>query len=141
MRRHESLIPLSRFHRSILFLALISKKNAPDVQGYPKTLEGKISYAIPFYEKKLQPHFRQEEEKLFPFIKNRHQALDRLVDELLFERKELHLLFGKLKASKNEAVLNKIGELLEKHVRKEERQLFQKVQEIIPGEELQKFSL
>ena len=141
MRRHESLVPLSRFHRSILFLALISKKNAPGIKGYPTTIEGKMDYAISFYEKKLQPHFKLEEEVLFPFIKERDRELDNLVDELISERKRFGLLFTRLKESKKEQVLNEVGELLEKHVRKEERQLFQKIQEIIPPGELQKFSL
>ncbi len=141
MKRHESLIPLSRFHRSILFLALISKKNAPEIRGYPTSLKGKINYAITFYEGKLREHFQTEEKRLLPWIKGREPGLDQLVNEILQERQELDHLFHQLKKDRKEHTLNTFGELLEKHIRKEERQLFQKIQEVVPDRELNEFDL
>lgn len=141
MRRHQSLIPLSRFHRSILFLALIAKKNAPPVKGYPPTLTGKIEYAQSFYEQRLKPHFKLEEEKLLSFVKGRNDQLDQLIDEILKEREELKQLFNALEnGSQAETALHNLGVALEKHIRKEERELFQMIQETLGDEELDRLS-
>ena len=129
MKRHESLVPLSRFHRSVLFLALVTKKNAPSVKGYPTTLEGKRDYAISFYENRLKDHFRVEEERLLPAVRGKNNDLDKLTDEIISEHEALKLLFKELVNSQNlEADLDKLGVALEKHIRKEERQLFQLIQ-------------
>lgn len=137
MKRHNSLIPLSKFHRSVLFLALVAKKNAPNVKGYPTTLEGKKDYALSFYERQLKDHFLLEEQKLFPAILGKNHDLDRLVDQIILEHQALKALFHKLANSNNlEYDLDKLGVALEKHIRKEERELFQQVQKTLTQEEL-----
>lgn len=139
MKRHDSLVPLSKFHRSVLFLALVTKKNAPPVKGYPSTLEGKKDYAISFYERLLKGHFQLEEEKLLPAIRGKSQVLDKLVDEVILEHRELKFLFGQLLNSQNlECDLDKLGTALEKHIRKEERELFQQVQKTLTPQELER---
>lgn len=138
MKRHPSLIPLSKFHRDILFLALIAKANAPDVKGYPETVEGKIDYALDFYEGKLKPHFEKEEKRLFETLQGRFEDLDEIIQELRKERKMIHKQFENLKAERKKDQLNQLGELLEKHVRKEERVFFQKVQDLLSPAELDK---
>ena len=142
MKRHPTLIPLSRFHRSILFLALIAKKNAPPVKGYPTSLPGKIDYAKSFYDQKLKGHFQWEDEKLFSFIKGRNEQLDQLASEMLKEREELKRLFAALDDnSDTEATLHDLGIALEKHIRKEEREFFQMIQEVFTDQELDQLGL
>ena len=137
MKRHNSLIPLSKFHRSVLFLALVTKKNAPDVKGYPTTLEGKKDYALSFYERQLRDHFLLEEQKLFPAILGKNHDLDQLVDQIMLEHQKLKALFDKLANSNDlEYDLDQLGVTLEKHIRREERELFQQVQKILTEEEL-----
>lgn len=129
MKRHEYLIPFSRFHRSLLFLALIAKENAPKVKGYPEKVEDKIAYALTFYENDIVPHFEEEKIKVFNHFKGYSEKLDNIILELENERLELTSLFERLKRDKNnEAILYRIGLLLEQHVRKEERVLFQTLQ-------------
>ncbi len=139
MRRHESLIPLSKFHRSCLFLALIAKENAPEIKGYPTDIAGKIEYAIGFYQGPLQKHFDLEI-KLWKYASPKSERLKEIVSALANERKELHELFERLLADQTEACLNQIGALLEKHIRKEERVLFQQIQNDLTEKELSKVS-
>ena len=128
MKRHEILIPYSRFHRQILFLALISKRNAPNVKGYPTEIQDKVDFALDFYKNELSPHFLEEKTKLFNQYQGRDNEIDELIEDLLKEREEIMLLFDELSLKREESILNKLGDLLEKHVRKEERQFFQLLQ-------------
>ena len=142
MKRHPSLIPLSRFHRSVLFLALIAKKNGPPIKGYPTSLLGKMDYAKSFYDQKLKGHFQWEEEKLFAFIKGRDEQLDQLAGEMLKQREKLKLLFAALDDDSDaEAALHDLGIALEKHIRKEEREFFQMIQEVFTDRELDQLEL
>jgi len=126
MRRHPSLIPLSRFHRSILFLALIARKNAPEVKGYPNTLSGKTDYALAFYRTQLKPHF-EVEERIWAFFKEKYPALRELIHELTGERTAIHQLFEDLERDPDRLYI--LGPKLEQHVRREERELFQAIQQ------------
>ena len=118
MRRHESLIPLSHFHRSCLFLALMAKPNAPNIKGYPTKLQAKIEYAISFYQQELSPHFTVEA-NLWVAVNRKSKKLKMLIEELTTEREELIQLFTALSEKPSEELLNAVGILLEKHVRKE----------------------
>lgn len=129
MKRHEKLIPYSRFHRKILFLALIAKENAPKVKGYPTEPEDKINYALSFYKEELTAHFKLEQLNLFDFYINKDKEVDLLIKELIAERTEINNLFQSLSVKRKETTLHQLGELLEKHVRKEEREFFQLVQQ------------
>lgn len=129
MRRHPSLIPLSRFHRSVLFLALVCKKNAPPVKGYPVDNEGKRDYAMAFYKAKLKPHIALEETKLFPAVSDINNELKILAEDLSDEHQRLDQLFAELQTTDDlPDTLDRLGTLLESHIRKEERQFFQLIQ-------------
>ena len=129
MKRHKKLIPYSRFHRKILFLALIVKENAPEVKGYPTETQAKINYALSFYKEELTAHFKLEQINLFDFYLNKDKEVDVIIKELIAERTEINNLFQSLSVNKKEATLHQLGELLEKHVRKEERIFFQLLQQ------------
>jgi iron-sulfur cluster repair protein YtfE (RIC family) len=137
MKRHPSLIPLSRFHRSVLFLALVCKKNAPPVKGYPADDEGKRDYALTFYSTRLRQHMDLEEQKLFPTVARVNHVLKALTEELSAEHKNLDQLFTELQSTEDlPETLDQLGKLLESHVRKEERQFFQLIQESLDETEL-----
>ncbi len=137
MKRHDSLVPLSRFHKSVLFLALIAKKNSPAIKGYPTTLKEKKNYALSFYEHKLEAHFQFEEEKLLPNVRGKNKELDELADEIVREHLELRKFFKDLRYGNNpETELNNLGVALKKHIRKEERKFFQKIQRTLTPQEL-----
>jgi iron-sulfur cluster repair protein YtfE (RIC family) len=129
MKRHQSLIALSHDHHHGLMLAQLIKKGAPEYKGLPTDLIGKVKYAKEAWEKELKIHFKNEEKILFPFVKDRDAELDQLIEDILEEHKKIKGLVKSLDTSENkEEVLNDLGVLLEKHIRKEERKVFQKIQ-------------
>ena len=113
------------------------KAGAAPYKGYPTDVEGKIHYLFSDYEEKLKPHFAAEENILFPAVKNRSPEISTLVGELISEHRQLFSLIESVNttADKKER-LNEIGMLLEQHIRKEERRLFEMIQQAMNGEEL-----
>lgn len=137
MKRHSCLIALSHDHHHGLLLAQLIKKDAPPYKTLPQTTESKIEYALYAWTNELKKHFYNEEKILFPFIKGRDNSLDELIIKILEEHKSLKYLFMNLELAENKIEhLNEIGEMLESHIRLEERQLFQKIQEVFRENEL-----
>ncbi|MFY0653828.1 MAG: hemerythrin domain-containing protein [Cyclobacteriaceae bacterium] len=137
LKRHPSLTPLSRFHRSALFVAFVCKKGAPEVKGYPKTLSGKRDYALSFYRDRLKHHFAEEEEKLIPWVAKGNLKLAELSKEIIEEHQTLSELFKKIDSSQGwEEALFEMAAFLEKHIRKEERVFFELVQNELTEEEM-----
>lgn len=129
MKRHPSLIPLSREHHDALILARMLQIGTPAYKGMPSDPEGKIKYAQKFYEEELIQHF-EEEEKVLELIEGISSSLDLISAIILREHRELHKLFKSLADSKDiTARLDDLGKLLENHVRTEERVLFPLIQE------------
>jgi iron-sulfur cluster repair protein YtfE (RIC family) len=137
MRRHSSLIPLSQDHHHGLVLAQLIKKGAPVYEKLPKTLEAKVEYTKNFYKNDLSYHFYEEEKILYPSVKNKNKELDNLFNEIFSEHSEITSLIDALASSDQQGeILNKLGFLLESHIRKEERKLFPAVQEVLTSAEL-----
>jgi len=129
MKRHESLAPLSREHHSALILCQLLKHTAPDYKGLPKDPVAKAVYATNLFYTALQPHFIKEEALLL-IIKNCSEKIDTLAGEILQEHAQLTAAFISLgKATDLEQALHELGENLEKHIRKEERELFPLIQQ------------
>ena len=141
MRRHPNLIPVSRQHRKMLMLAQLLKKNAPAYEGLPHTSEGKVEYAIGLYVNLIEKHFEIEEKHIFPLAKNKGEQLDALSIQLTEEHKLLKDKFLLLNPIEPKIdLMDELGVQLEKHIRKEERQLFQQLQQVGKAD-LEKLSL
>ena len=137
MKRHPALIPLSEDHHQALLLAMNLKKNAPKINNLPTDPLGKMNYAKEIYYKELEHHFRDEEQFVFPFIKGKDESLDQLVLEIMGEHIILKEKIPSLTENPNLVdQLDEIGEMLELHVRKEERMLFEKTQLVLNDKEL-----
>lgn len=137
MKRHKALILLSHDHHKGLLLAQLLKKNAPPYKGLPTDPDGKMNYAIEAFKSDLTIHFKDEEEILFPLLRNQTTEIDKLIDELLDEHKIIEAGISSLNNSDDLVNdLDKIGVVLEEHIRKEERILFQKAQSILSDNEL-----
>lgn len=137
MKRHSALHPLSHDHHQGLILALQLKKGAPPYKGMPATLEGKKDYTISFYNTELIKHFRNEEKILFPASTGKSDEIDMLISEIISEHRKMEMLVDELnKSDKLEEVMDELGWLLEKHIRKEERQLFVEIEKVLSDEEL-----
>ena len=137
MKRHPALIPLSQDHHQGLLLAQLIKKDAPNYNGLPNDLIGKMNYAKEVYTNDLVQHFKDEEELVFPFLKGKNKEVDKLISEILNE----HILLKQkiISLDKNSDLINQldeIGILLDEHIRKEERILFEKAQVLLNEKEL-----
>jgi iron-sulfur cluster repair protein YtfE (RIC family) len=137
MKRHPALYTLSHDHHQGLILAQQLKKGTPQYKGMPSTLEGKKDYTISFYNSELLKHFQDEEEILFPAVKNKNAELDEMIAEIISEHRKMETLIRDLeKIDQLENVLDELGWLLEKHIRKEERELFMEIEKVLTDEEL-----
>ena len=141
MKRHPSLYTLSHDHHQGLILAQQLKKGAPQYKGMPSTLDGKQEYTISFYKADLKKHFLDEEEFLFPAAKNKNAVVDKLIEEIISEHRKMEALIRDLeKTDQLENVLDELGHLLEKHIRKEERELFMEIEKVLSEDELKVIS-
>lgn len=141
MKRHKSLIKLSREHHDGLIAAQLLKKGAAEYKGMPSDFKGKSEYIIEFYKNHLIPHFKNEEEKLFPSVKNFDSVIDKLILELISEHKLItEYIMTVEKNNHSEETLNELGDLLDKHIRKEERELFELIQSRYSKHELEKIN-
>jgi iron-sulfur cluster repair protein YtfE (RIC family) len=137
MKRHPALHPLSHYHHQGLILAQQLKKGAPQYKGMPATLEGKKDYTVSFYKSELVKHFKDEEEILFPSVLRKNEKVDSLIKEVISEHRKLESLVNELeKTNQLENVMDELGQLLEKHIRKEERVLFVEIENILSDDEL-----
>lgn len=125
-RRKESLIPLSREHHYGLMLCLRVKRGLQRWHDNDQWLEHKAAIIVKFLETDLLKHFRAEEDILFPAIINMEEAepvLARLIDEHGKLEQSINRL-RELKGAPLASALGDFAELLEGHIRAEERELF-----------------
>ncbi|MFA0961941.1 hemerythrin domain-containing protein [Roseivirga sp. BDSF3-8] len=142
MKRHSSLIPISREHHKVLLCAQLLKADVPSYEGMPADPAGKIDYFLSFYSEVLEAHMDKEEKLLFPFVSEKASALQRLIRELTTDHEEIRRLSKNLDSASEMIAehLDELGRLLEKHVRREERQLFQRIQELLSEGQLLELS-
>lgn len=129
MKRHPCLQPLSDDHHRALVLAhrlrRLSKKMDPaDLEALSREIEQE-------FEAELEPHFRVEERRLLPALEA--GGAGGLAEQTMDDHARLRDLVRGVWAKDTAAQL---GELLEKHVRFEERVLFPKVEVLLPEVEL-----
>lgn len=125
--RHPSLIPLSQDHHHGLALALKCRKQS---LGQMKPmgsvgLKERANEMRDFFNDNLERHFKAEEEVLFPFMGSFYPESQSLLDILVKEHKQIRGWVGLLQHPSGLAkILFDLGDLLERHIRREERELF-----------------
>jgi len=117
IKRAEELISLSRDHHQALLLCWKIKA------GLSKNvaLSRIYSYVEWFFESHLRPHFRLEEDYVFPLVNSSNREL------ALEQHQQLKDILQS--SIKDEQTLIRFQELLNEHIRFEERILFNEVQE------------
>ena len=133
MLRDPSLIQLSRQHHNALALCVRLERalqaGAADLGAWQ--LEVHQHYA-----NEVQFHFAAEEKVLFPAAR-RFPELAALVEELSSEHGRLRNYFVHAEqGTMNQGELETFAKLLSGHIRKEERQLFETMQQRMRPEEL-----
>ncbi|HKA22992.1 MAG TPA: hemerythrin domain-containing protein [Blastocatellia bacterium] len=125
-RRYQSLIPLSREHHYGLMLCLRIHRGLPKNGDDEAWVREKGVQAAAFFTTDLTAHFEAEEQVLFPAMRSFAGARE-LLTELVAEHRKLRRIASRLAGSKVaglKASLGQFADLLESHIRKEERHLF-----------------
>ena len=138
MLRDPSLIPLSHQHQHGLALTVLIERGLR-ADPSPDNAEKLAAKVAAMADAELLGHFKVEETVLFPAVR---ESLDSssIVDELLAQHREMETLIGRVAASsgvERTDLLQQFGKLLlSRHIRIEERQLFQEIQAKLPAKEL-----
>ena len=138
MKRHRTLIPLSHDHHEALVAARRLRQGADSPQPI-----GAAKAFLGFFASSAVPHFRDEEEWLFPQVADAEEARE-LVLQALLEHQRLHASAAALGAlvaqgEPEEQIVEPMRELatlLEEHVRLEERHLFPLIETLLPEKAL-----
>ena len=127
MKRHEALVQLSRDHHFGLLLCWKLK------EGLKKdiSVERMSKYIVLFYEQNLKPHFAEEEETIFLILGNEHP----LIKEAISQHRELEKMISD--GFETPEQIQTFRDLLELHIRTEERQIFPEIENTATEEELQ----
>lgn len=128
-KRYDALVKFSREHHYGLLLVWKIR------QGMKNNIEAEriANYTLFFFEHDLQIHFQGEETTLFTKLENgnsmfkralqEHKAIYALIDAILADKKNFHLLI-------------EFASALEKYIRFEERELFNYLQSNLTETEL-----
>ena len=126
MKRLQALIPLSHDHHH----ALVEARRLRRAADRDDDASGAAVAFVRFFRTSSVPHFREEEEALFPLVIDVEEARALLVQALL-DHQRLHALVAALEAGGDvRATMRELGERLEAHVRLEERQLFPLIERV-----------
>lgn len=129
IKRHEAIVQFSREHHFGLLLVWKIR------QGLKAGLEPEriAKYALYFFEEDLKAHFEEEERVLFSKMKE----TDGLKIKALREHREIFNIIAELQLEKNNpGVLTAFADALDRHIRFEERELFNHLQAQLTDDEL-----
>jgi len=143
MKRHASLVPLSHDHHHALVEA---RRLGRAAEGMDTERCEAAADFIRFFSTETVRHFREEEEQLFPALVGQEDAAEPLLVQALLEHQRIHALVGRLEhalaADKvDAATMRELAELLEVHVRLEERQLFPLIEQVVSPDVLSELDL
>ncbi len=137
-KRHPSLIPLCQDHHYGLALAIRCRKQALGQlnPGRPQGIEEHANEVKDFFLKKLCCHFEAEEMVLFPLISSHYSDAKRMAADLVHEHEQIRQGITSLdQKSELPKALFDLGDILERHIRREERELFPLFEHYVPAAE------
>lgn len=139
--RHPALISLSRGHHEVLILAMKCRKRALG-QARPAGMRNLTDLAEEmknFIAGRLDRHFQAEEEVLFPLLDRFGAESAALTAELRREHERIRAgaALGGGSANLSKAIFD-LADLLERHIRREERELFPIFERQVPETEAEK---
>jgi hemerythrin-like domain-containing protein len=139
MKRHPALIPLSRDHHDGLVQAVrLLRRAAADGDASARLAAAREF--VDFFRNEERVHLRDEEEELFRLFLRYVQSRPAPLHEARIQHVQLEGLARKLEIAvaagiAHRETLDAAGELLEAHIRLEERQLFPLIEELVPDDE------
>jgi hemerythrin-like domain-containing protein len=133
MLRDKALVPLSRQHQHALALCVRIDRAQPKAEADLELWQAEITR---HFQQEIRLHFAAEELVLFPAAKE-FDELASLIEELSSEHTMLREDFAQAEArSLSVEGMLAFGQRLSAHIRKEERQLFERMQELMSSEEI-----
>jgi hemerythrin-like domain-containing protein len=126
MLRDPSLIPLSQQHHNGLSLCVLTRR-ALTADSSAENAARLARRVIDRYELELANHFEIEEQVLFPAC-----GPMPIVSDLLGEHRAMEALIDQLRTTPSAGLLEQFCALLSQHIRREESELFEKVQAVLP---------
>jgi hemerythrin-like domain-containing protein len=141
MKRHPALIPLSRDHHDGLVQAVRLRRAAKNGDASARLAAAREF--VEFFRNDERLHLRDEEEELFPLLLRHVQSEPAPLREARVQHLQLEgfartLDVAVVAGSVDRETLDAVGELLDAHVRLEERQLFPLIEELVPDDELRR---
>jgi quercetin dioxygenase-like cupin family protein len=138
MKRHPSLIPLSHDHHHALVEARRLRRAA---EASDDERRAAVAEFLRFFSAETIRHFRTEEELVFPLLVGQDGDGSELLVRALLEHQRIHALAARIERAPRSADMRELGELLEAHVRLEERRLFPLIEEIASEHALRELDL
>jgi hemerythrin-like domain-containing protein len=134
MLRNKSLIPLSHQHQRALALCVRIDRAQPIRSADLEAWQSEIQQ---LFDQEIKFHFSAEEKVLFPSAQKFPELLP-LVGELIADHATLREFFSQAEARLMSAEnLPTFAQQLSAHIRKEERQLFERLQQLLTKEEME----
>lgn len=131
MNRVPELRDLSDDHHTGLVLARRCREaGRPETELAPKLVWEEVHAAFSGH---LEPHFQIEEQHLLPALEVIGESS--LADRIRQDHAELRALLQS--EAPNEELVQRFGQLLEAHIRYEEREVFEETQHRLPARSLQ----
>ena len=133
MLRNKNLIPLSHQHQRALALCVRIERASPIPRENLAAWQAEIAQLV---QTEIEIHFAAEEAVVFPAARKFPEMIP-LVDELVADHAWLRQQFGMASTESISAEdLQALAARLAAHIRKEERQLFERLQALLSAEEL-----
>ena len=133
MLRDKSLVPLSRQHQHALALCVRISRASPVAE--PELSAWQIEI-VQHFQAEIRVHFVAEEQFVFPAARS-FSELNPLVDELLSDHAWLRERFTRAEEQRlSGSEVTEFARRLSEHIRREERQLFERLQQLLNSEEL-----
>ncbi len=137
-QEHKSLFSIAHDHFLSSLVIQMVKKGSKPIEGMPKTNEDKSKYVVHFYNQELENHFYLEENILQPELRGISKEIDKLLDDMVNQHREIEAIVKSLRTGKRLAgKIDKFGKSLDNHINHEERVLFPKIQETLSRQELE----
>ena len=141
MKRHASLVCLSRQHHDALVLAqrlVLGHSTAPRAP-WPTNRCRQARLLLQFFETTLGPHFDAEEVCVFPVVTAQVRGGAGMVAGLVGEHNDMRVQIEELKNNHQTRLgkrLPAFGKCLRQHIRTEERVLFERLQAEVTQDQL-----
>ncbi|WP_093042731.1 hemerythrin domain-containing protein [Thalassobacillus cyri] len=132
MKRHEALYPLSHHHHHALVTAVELKKAG--TEKTEKSLQEYRRSVIDFWNQDGRGHFRDEEEVLLPLYAQYGNVDQEPIRKMLIQHAQIRGMVEQIREQPRLTAeqFRELGELLDDHVRLEERTIFPMIEEAVP---------